>query len=146
VTPPPTDARRRRFPSGWCSERLPFSAGRWFPRPKSSRSDEQIGAGSSRARPFRCRLTLPFLFPFGCGALWTHAALRRFLLALAGFVAVSSALTGALHVRLLTNHRATVLQRRSADNRACLGSDWGEDDLGDVALTYKQMHDVPPAS
>ena len=63
---------------------------------------------------------LPFCFPFGCGALWTHTALCRFLLALAGFVAVSSALTGALHVRLLTNGRTNLLLRRCTGNKSCL--------------------------
>jgi hypothetical protein len=52
---------------------------------------------------------LPFRFPFGCGALRANVALRRFLLALAAFVAVSSALTGALHVRLLTDGRTILL-------------------------------------
>ena len=89
------------------------------PSPRNSRRTDRRRALGGLA-PFVVLDLLPFRFPFGCGALWTHAALCRFLLALAGFVAVSSALTGALHVRLLTNGRANVLLRRCTGNGSCL--------------------------
>ena len=93
----------------------------FFSWPNRRSTDHQTEGRALRGlAPFVVARLLPFLFPFGCGTLWTVAALRRFLLALAGFVAVSSALTGALHVRLLTNHRATVLLRRCTGNKTCL--------------------------
>ena len=65
----------------------------FFSWPNKRSKDQQTEGGLvAGLAPSLLLALLPFCFLFGCGALWTHAALRRFLLALAGFVAVGKLL------------------------------------------------------